>query len=244
MKNIIYAAVSTALLSLPYVSIAENAVDDFIQASGSFFEKRVSGGSVNYTAIKQNFEEIEVLYEQIKNMDLSTASDIEKKAFYINAYNLIVIYHVSKYYPLKSPMDQSGFFDKVKHQVAGETMTLNYLEIKKIIIPYQDPRIHFALACAAKGCPKLANFSYTPDNLDQQLTKRTQLALNDPAFTKVNNTQKKVEISKIFDWYKKDFTQGGMSVLSFINQYRDEPIPADYAIEFYEYDWQLNDTRN
>jgi len=243
MKNIMYV-VSVALLSLPYASTAENTVANFFQASGSFFEKRVSGGSINYTAIKQNFEEIEALYEQINNMALSNASDTEKKAFYINAYNLIVIHQVAKYYPLKSPMDQSGFFDKVKHQVAGEAMTLNYLEIKKIIIPYQDPRIHFVLACAARGCPKLANFSYTPDHLDQQLTTRTKLALNDPAFTKVNNTEKKVEISKIFDWYKKDFTQGGMSVLSFINQYRDEPIPTSYAIAFYEYDWQLNDTRN
>jgi hypothetical protein len=177
-------------------------------------------------------------------MDLSNTSALEKKSFYIHAYNLIVIYQIAKYYPLKSPLDQSGFFDKVKHQVGGEAMTLNYLEIKKIIIPYQDPRIHFALACAAKGCPKLATFSYSTDNLDQQLTIRTKLALNDPAFTRVNNAQKKVEVSKIFDWYEKDFTQEGMSVLSFINQYRDEPIPTNYTLTFYEYDWQLNDARN
>jgi len=243
MKNIIYTLLFS-ILSTFHLSAANNAIDSFFSEADSFFKSSVLNGSVNYAAIKKDFGKVESLYAQIGKMDLSGASATEKKAFYINAYNVIVIYQVTKYYPLKSPMDQSGFFDKVKHKVAGEDMTLNYLEIKKIIIPYRDARIHFALACAAKGCPKLANFAYTPDNLDQQLTTRSKLALNDPSFTKVNKAQKKVEISKIFDWYKKDFTQGGNSVLSFINQYRKDAIPTGFSISYYEYDWRLNDTRN
>ena len=71
-------------------------------------------------------------------MDLSSASAESKKAFYINAYNLIVIYQVSKFYPLKSPLDKSGFFDKVKHQVAGEALTLNALELKTLVFTTKE----------------------------------------------------------------------------------------------------------
>ncbi|GAA0891274.1 hypothetical protein GCM10009122_09530 [Fulvivirga kasyanovii] len=217
-------------------------LDSFFKQSDTFFKKYVQNGKVAYKTINSQFSEIESLYKTIGEADLSAASDTEAKAFYINAYNLIVIYQVSKYYPLKSPLDQSGFFDKVKHTVAGTSMTLNFLEIKKLILAYKDPRIHFALACAAVSCPPLADFAYMPGQLDQQLDTRTKLALNDPVWLKVRPDQKKVQLSKIFEWYHKDFVMGGeSSVLEFINKYRTKNIPTSYAIAYYEYDWSLNE---
>ena len=121
-------------------------------------------------------------------------------------------------------------------------MTLNYLEIKKLILTYKDPRIHFALACAAVSCPPLANFAFKPSSMDASLTNRTQNALNDKEWLKVNGSSKKVELSKIFEWYKKDFTMNGQkSVIDFINQYRSTPIPTNYKVSHYEYDWALNE---
>lgn len=215
----------------------------FIQGADQLLQQEVKDGKVDYQNIKENFKSIDALYQQIGTISLKNASEQEKKAFYINAYNMIVIHQITQYYPLKSPMDKSGFFDQVKHKVAGEHMTLNALEINKIIKPYHDPRIHFVLACAAKGCPPLASFAYTPEKLDEQLTTRTKLSLNNPGFIKVNKSKKQVEISKIFDWYQKDFTQDGKSVLQFINQYREAAIPADYQMSYYEYDWRLNDQK-
>lgn len=242
MKNIVVAF----LLSFTIVPVANGAVDydlnDFFKRSDAFLKKHVQNGQVAYKAINNQFAEIESLYRTIGETDLSKASDNEIKAFYINAYNLIVIYQVSKYYPLKSPLDQSGFFDKVKHTVAGVPMTLNFLEIKKLILTYKDPRVHFALACAAVSCPPLADFAYMPGQLDQQLDTRTKLALNDPVWLKVRADQNKVYLSKIFEWYNKDFMMGGEgSVLEFINKYRIKNIPASYAIAYYEYDWGLNE---
>ena len=211
----------------------------FFVDSNNFFRSWIRQGKVNYAGVKKNFEPIRDLYEQVNRMDLSKASDLEKKAFYINAYNLIVIHQIAMYYPLKSPMNQSGFFDKVKHPVAGESMTLNYLEIKKIVLPYRDPRIHFSLACAARSCPPLASFAYLPGTLDQQLDERTRKSLNDPTFVRVK--RETAEVSKIFDWYQSDFTQDGQTVLAFINQYRIQKIPESCRVVYYEYDWQLND---
>ena len=218
------------------------SLNDFFKQADSFFSAYVHDGKVAYKEIKANSSGIEGLYNTIGIMDLSNASANEKKAFYINAYNLIVIYQVARYYPLKSPLDQSGFFDRVKHTVAGESITLNHLEIKNLLFAYKDPRLHFALACAAQSCPPLASGAYTPDNVDAKLTDRTTRALNDNNWLVVKTGEGKVELSKIFDWYKKDFTMNGQKpVLEFINTYREQKIPAGYTISYYEYDWSLNE---
>ena len=231
------------LLPLFFLSAAPKPAtpDVFTEKVQSFFQTYVKEGKVNYAAVKAKIGEIEALHDQIGRMNLTQASGNSRKAFYINAYNLLVIYEVARQYPLQSVMDVSGFFDRTKHQVAGEEMTLNSLERDKLIKSYGDARVHFALACAAKGCPQLAGYAYLPEKLDAQLEERTRMALNNPYFIRVNDKQKKVAVSKIFQWYEKDFTANRTSVLDFINPYRQKKIPASYALSYYEYDWSLNE---
>ena len=85
--------------------------------------------------IKLNIAEVESLYNQIGDVSLAGADENTNKSFYINAYNIIVIYWVTKHYPLKSPLDNSGFFDKVKHRVAGEEMYVKCAGDQKTIAP-------------------------------------------------------------------------------------------------------------
>jgi len=230
------------ILSFLFLSSAQGQTPlvEFTEKAQSFLRNYVADGKVDYAGVKAKLGEIESLHAQIGKMNLTQASDNSRKAFYINAYNLLVIHEIARQYPLKSVMDVSGFFDQAKHQVAGEDLTLNALENSKLIKPYADARLHFALACAAKGCPPLAGYAYLPEKLDAQLEERTRLALNNPYFIRVNDKQKKAEVSKIFQWYEKDFTSKGASVLAFINQYRQKKIPAPYALDYYEYDWRLN----
>ena len=231
------------LLLFVYISFFGMSADikSFLASSDAFFKKYVDNGTVRYTKIKNNVSEIETLYKEVGEIKPDAIDDNSKKAFYINAYNVIVIYWVVKHYPLKSPLDDSGFFDKVKHKVSGEEMTLNSLEIKKLLTPYKDARVHFALACAAKSCPPLASFAYMPTTIDKQLTERASAALNNPDWLKVYAIDKKVELSKIFEWYKKDFTADGKTEIEWINQYRTEKIPTNFVVEFYEYNWALNE---
>ncbi|MDH5474711.1 MAG: DUF547 domain-containing protein [Cyclobacteriaceae bacterium] len=219
----------------------EAEVVSFFNKTDVFVKKYVNNGNVNYKDVKRNFTEIESLYATIGAMNLDDSDEVSKKAFYLNAYNLIVIYQISKYYPLKSPMDQSGFFDRVKHKVAGESLTLNEIEIKKIILIYKDPRIHFALACGAVSCPELASFAYQPKILNEQLDARTKKAINDPKFIQLSSKDNLVKISEIFKWYKRDFTGNGDTVLGFINQFRNSPIPSGYTQDYYQYNWNLNE---
>lgn len=221
------------------IAFGQTGTSTFFKESDAFFAKYVMDGRVDYKSLKSNMTSIDGLYAQVNKMNLTGVDENVKKAFYLNAYNIVVIYHVTKFYPLKSPLDQSGFFDQVKHKVAGELMTLNALEIKKIILPYKDARIHFTLACAAVSCPKLASFAYQSDILEKQLNDRTKLAINDDTFIRVNT--KKVEVSQIFKWYKRDFINGGMTVMSFINKYRNSKIPDTFTLGYYEYDWKLNE---
>ena len=237
MQKSLITCVTLALISF---SLNAQTVTDFFPKADAFLKKYVTHGSVAYAKVKQS-KDIDALYQEIGTISLAQAADVEKMAFYINAYNLIVIYYAAKHYPLKSPLDQSGFFDMVKHRVAGEEMTLNSLEIKKLLATYKDARFHFALACAAKSCPPLASFAYTPQLLEKQLQERAMAALNNPLWLKVNARNKKVELSKIFEWYKKDFTAGGKTEIEWINTFRKEKIPADFTVTYYEYDWRLND---
>jgi len=220
-----------------------NAADmtNFTAEADRFFRTYVEDGAVSYAKIQAKMIEAESLYKQIGLMKLEGVNDNTKKAFYVNAYNLIVIYWVTKHFPLRSPLDDSGFFDKVKHNVAGEMLTLNALEIKKLLLPYKDARFHFVLACAAKSCPPLASFCYRPETIDQQLTERTKLSINNNSWLRVDQGQKTVGLSKIFEWYKGDFTINGQSTIDWINKFRNEKIPKGYSVEYYEYDWRLND---
>ena len=212
----------------------------FTEEANTLLQTNVKNGKVDYAAIKKNDRQIDQLYQEVGKMSLKDASEDEKKAFYINAYNLITIYQVKENYPLKSPMDVEGFFDEKKHTVAGESLTLNALEKEKLIEPYHDSRVHFVLVCAAQSCPPLASTAYQADQLDKQLDEKTRQSFNNSQYIRIDKAAKKVEVSKIFDWYQDDFTRESSSVLAYINQYRNEPIPQDYTVDYYEYDWNLN----
>lgn len=219
---------------------AQSTPDGFTNDVNEFMKAHVADGRVEYARLKKSGDDLDKLYKQIGSVNLTGSSDKAKKAFYINAYNVAVIYQVVQAFPLKSPLDKAGFFDQIKHPVAGQTITLNQLEKEKLLNTYGDARVHFALVCAAVSCPPIADFAYTPDKLDAQLDERTQLSLNNPTFIRVNSGQKKVELSKLFDWYKADFSKDGQSVLAYINGFRREKIPAAFGTSFYEYDWHLN----
>ena len=240
MKRIWPFVLGIFFCTVVFAAAAQANLEKFTGEADAFLRTHVQDGRVDYANVKKDFKKIESLYDQVGTMNLTNASESARKAFYLNAYNLAVIYQVTKLYPLKSALDASGFFDQLKHRVAGEAMTLNALETDKLIKAYGDARVHFTLACAAKGCPKLASFAFRPATLDAQLDERARLALNSAYFIRVNKGQKKAEVSRIFDWYQKDFTNGGRSVLAYINQYRREKIPTQYALAYYEYDWSLN----
>lgn len=234
------------LLALPTTELAAAPaadVNSLATATTTFLQKHVSAeGQVNYQAIKASPAELNSLLKQVQTLNVQALSAAEKKAFYLNAYNLVVIGAVVESYPLTSVMKVPGFFDKQIHLVAGEKLTLNELENTKLRAPYHDPRVHFALVCAAKGCPRLSRQAYAPATVEAQLTSQAQRVLQDSQFIRVEEGQKKVLLSEIFKWYEADFKATGKPVTAYINQFRGgRPIPAGFVTDYYSYDWSLND---
>jgi hypothetical protein len=239
MKTINLTIIAIILSSLSLMAFRQET-KDFNQNLDSFLKKYVQDGKVDYKRLKNNFEDVDKLYQSLATVNINELSKNETKALYINAYNVIVIRQITEYFPLKSAIDKNGFFDKVKHNVGGEMLTLDQIEKGKVIIPFQDPRVHFAFSCAAASCPELADFAYTADKLEAQLNERTSKSINNPDFIKVSANKNLVEVSKIFKWYERDFKLKADDALSYINQYRKNKIPESYTVDFYEYDWSLN----
>lgn len=230
MKNT-FVLVIFCLLSINLV-----AQNNLINAADSFLKKHVIDGKVDYKAIKTNPI---TLYELLNIIALEDIPEVDRKAYLINAYNILVISNIVEAYPINSPEDVPGFFDNKVHIVSNEKMSLNYLEKTLLFKVYNDSRLHFVLVCGALGCPPITNFAYKTDELDVQLDKQTTRALNSD-FLRVDDLKKTVKISEIFKWYAADFGGNNKSVLAYINSYRATAIPSEYRISFYNYNWELN----
>ena len=212
-------------------------LDGFFTAADAFFQLHVQAGLVNYKGISKNPASLDKLVEMIATADLSASNVNTKIAFYINAYNILTIKNIVRQWPMKSPLDDKGFFNVTQFKIAGEMLTLNDLEAKKL---RPDPRVHFVLVCGAKGCPTIMNSAYMQGKVQAQLDMQTQKALDNPNFIRVDAASKKVLISEIFNWYEKDFTSKSGTVKAYINANRTEPIPEGYSIGYYTYDWSVN----
>ncbi len=236
MKNLLNLLI--AFLFLSTSAFAQTIDQKFFDDADAFFAEQVENGLVNYSGLKTNAQ-LASLVKTVENADLSGASSLTKKAFYINAYNLHVINEATKLYPTNSVQAGGGFFDRNKVKTAGETSTLNNLEKDQLLKPYDDGRLHFVLVCGALGCPPITNFAYQPAKLDQQLNQQTKLALDNPNFLKIDRNN--LQLSQIFKWYPEDFGGSKKNIISFINKHRTSTVPTTAKISYYDYDWSLND---
>lgn len=235
MKQLII--VMSLLFTSTGSELFSQTTSEFFSKADSFFSAYVSNGAVDYQAITENPSSLDEALSLAKYINVSTSEGNTYQAFWINAYNLAVIKGIVEHYPIKSPLDKKGFFDKIKYELGGTTITLNDIENKKLRAKFDEPRFHFVLVCGAKGCPPIIAKAYTPANIETLLQTQTMKALNDPQFIQVKGN--KVAFSEIFKWYKEDFVQNGNEI-DFLNTYRKEPVPANAKVTYYSYDWRLN----
>ena len=232
------------LLSKPLFSQDENAFEinrAFFEQTNRFFNTYVDeNGLVDYQKLNENPQDLLELSKIVDNVNVVSVDENTKKAFYINAYNLSVIKSVVLAYPIASPKEVPLFFDSPQHKIAGTYMSLNEVE-KFLLREYEDARLHFVLVCAALGCPKLANFAFFPEKIEEQITEQTHKVLHDADFVKIDSTQQKIGLSQIFRWYENDFLKSHKNLRSFINEYIKHSFSNNYKIYFYEYNWDLND---
>ena len=214
--------------------------DSFFEKADLFLKKHIKEKRVDYKKIVRDTTMLQELIADIQAFPISNKDADTQKAFWINAYNLLTIYSISKQYPIDSPLDIPVLFTNNIIVVEGEELSLDQIEKIKLLKAFQDARIHFVIVCGAVSCSPIANFAYTPKSIDNQLDRQTKKAMDDTSFLKIIPSEKIVEISEIFRWYNFDFKSYG-GIKSFINQFKTQPIPSDFQIKYYTFNWALND---
>jgi hypothetical protein len=205
----------------------------FVTADGGFRYKALAADSDAMAKLK-------AFTAQVSTADTSKFSREEALAFYINGYNAMTIAEVLKLWPVTNVLKKDGFFDKTKHTVAGEALTLNDLETTRIRDPYKEPRIHFLVNCASASCPVLVGEAITAANIESLMARQATEYVSRTTLFK----GKGIEISSIFDWYKEDFG-GPEGVRAFIAAHvapeqRAFVEESANKIGFFNYDWTTN----
>ncbi len=212
-------------------------------------------GKVNYHALRENPFALNTFIDFIHSVSPDNKPELfptpnDRKAYWINAYNALVIETVIENPEAGSLPEISwghGVFWRKEFMVGNQLLTLNDIENKKLRAGFHDPRIHFAINCGSKSCPPLGQRIFTGTNLDKALDNKTSAFVNDPDQVRVDSVNKVIYLSKIFKWYRKDFETSAGSVLDYLDRYSDQidltksPEMRKWKIKYNHYDWSLND---
>ena len=205
----------------------------------ALLKKHVSAiGAVNYAGFKKD---VKLLDEYLKllssNVPASNVSKNTRLAYWMNAYNAFTIKLIINKYPVASIKDISEKPWDIKFiQLGGKTYNLNAIE-HEILRKMGDPRIHVGINCASVSCPRLLNRAFTPENVNVELDKLTKGFIKDRSRNQI--TPNEIKLSKIFSWFKEDFTKKG-SLIDWINKYSEVKVKSTAKISYLKYDWNLN----
>lgn len=193
-------------------------------------------GVVDYKGMKADTQ-LELCVATYSRIDPTVLDERKQFAFWINAYNVHTVKLICDNYPLKSITDLKDPWDKKFIEINGEKYTLNQIENEILRPTFKDPRVHFAINCAAVSCPKLNNRAFMSESIDKVLTQLAKEFVNDPSRNKLSKD--KIEVSKIFEWFADDFPgRGGLT--GYINRYAKEKVSDVAEISYLEYNWGLN----
>jgi hypothetical protein len=183
--------------------------------------------------------------------DPSEGEGPEALALWINLYNALVIREVLRRYPLASIRPTVAgfpnwlaflrFFSRPVIVLQGRPLSLNRIEHRILRPRFGDPRVHFALVCAARGCPLLRPEAYRPERIEEQLEEDAHRFLQHPGKLRFDAARRTLHCSRIFQWYRRDFQAVAPSIGAYVGRYRpDLELPAGVRIAYLPYDWALN----
>ncbi|MCY4399994.1 MAG: VTT domain-containing protein [Gemmatimonadetes bacterium] len=249
-------ASSTPALQLPGHAVFTEVLADVVELPGVHYERLAADPSGLYRYID--------MLDTASPAALAEASAAERLAFWINAYNACMLKRVIEHYPIRkagglqrlknaaagrpdnSVWQISDVFTGDHCPVAGKVRSLDEIE-HEIIRPMGDPRIHFAINCAARSCPPLIDRAYEGHSLEDQLDARVRAFVQDPAHFRVvmGQSPETVQVNRVLEWFQEDF--GGVEgIRSFLAGFAEgdagEALLSSAAeLEFLDYDWTLND---
>ena len=222
-------------------------------------KQHVADGWVGYAALKaapQPLDAYLATLAAVPEAEFKTWPEKERLAFLINLYNAATLKLIVDHYPVASIKKIGGFFNfgglgdgpwaqKVV-RLFGRVTTLDYVEHEIIRKEYGEARVHFALVCAARGCPPLRAEAWTADRLEAQLDEQGKIFLGQTAKNRVEAKARTLYLSPIFKWFAGDFEAASGSVEKFVTPFLPEAArtaltAGGFKISYTDYDWSLND---
>jgi hypothetical protein len=233
----------------------------------------VGAGGVDYAALQRGRAPLDEYARALAAVDSATFDSwprAEKVAYMINAYNAHVLLGVIDNYPIRrslrptalvrpanSVWQIAGFFDTVRRRAAGRDLTLDEIEHGWLREVLREPRVHFALVCAARSCPPLRREAFVAARLDAQLDDQASVFFADARSNQLEPRRGVVRLSSILKWFGEDFDQfapaSGFAgsttergVLAYAARHTTPEVArrlaaGGYRIEYIDYDWTLND---
>jgi hypothetical protein len=177
----------------------------------------------------------------------------EELSYWINVYNAYTIRLVNAHQERQSIRNINKTLGVIKAmgpwkeeivRAGGKTMSLDHVEHEIIRKRFREPRIHFALVCAAVSCPPLRREAYTGERLEAQLEDQARIFIGrSPDKNRVDVAHATAHLSPIFTWFKEDF---GPDLGRFLARYVPEPSArallesGRFKVVETPYDWSLN----
>ncbi|CAB1060988.1 Uncharacterized protein DUF547 [Olavius sp. associated proteobacterium Delta 1] len=250
IKQLLAAAVfafliTVVLIEIPLLASTGSSVSHSL--FGDLLHKYVADGNVNYAGFQSEEDKLDQYLDLLQSVDPKTLSRKEQFAFYANVYNAWTIKLILTKYPAIDSIKELGIFNtgpwkKKVVRLSGETVSLDHIEHDILRPRFRDPRVHFAINCAAKSCPPLRPEPYLAEKLDQQLDDATRSFINNPNNYRLEG--RNLHVSRIFKWFSEDFNE---DALGFFIKYANEALkkklqtkPEKINIKYLAYDWSLN----
>lgn len=216
-------------------------------------KRHVRDGLVDYAALKANPRPLDgylAALGAVPPAEFKTWSEPQRLSFLINLYNAATLRLIIDHYPLKSIRSigllPGAAWKKQGVSLFGEKVSLDHVEHGLIRKEYPDARAHFALVCAAIGCPPLRREPFVAARLGEQLDDQGRVFLAQTEKNRVDAATRTVWLSPIFKWFAGDFEAGAGSVLKFATPFfppeaRRALATGEFTVKFSDYDWALNE---
>ncbi len=268
MRQVLNQSDFSAAKSAPELDLAAELKTGMNQLKAESFDLETA--QIDYVKMKDSeaYTNYLKLSCQLGRFELRSLQTVDQQlAFWINLYNVLTVHGIIALGIRESVQEYSGFFEKVSYHVGGYLFSLDEIEHgilrgnqkrhlfakrpfnsqdprRHLMLSPLDPRLHFALVCGSHSCPPIG--VYQADQIQQQLDLAARSFINSSQ-VQLEPQQQRISISKIFDWYGRDFGSR-QDLLQFLALYRQDPAEQAWLrknknqiqISFLDYDWRLN----
>ena len=251
-RLLLVAAIAASVL--PAAALAADGFDQAHARYARVLSNFVSQAQVDYAGLKAAPKELDAYLAEIASVkpgDFANWDKDERLALLLNLYNAQTLRLIIDHYPLKSIREigllPGAAWREPIVRLGGEVISLNHLEHEIIRPRYAEPRIHFALVCAAVSCPPLRREPFVAARLAEQLDDQARVFLATAEKNRFDAEKSTLWLSAIFEWYGEDFTRDGVSLADYVKTYLPKAGVAAMGragkiqVRFNDYDWALND---